>query len=82
VRRGACAAAGGLPGRVAEEEAVVAAEEEAAAAGCEPRVVTGGGDGKKRKKGWGPRLEGEWRASKNGGWEGGILEGHAKWRCV
>jgi hypothetical protein len=26
--------------------------------------------GKKRKKGWGPHLEGEWRASKNGGWQG------------
>jgi hypothetical protein len=27
-------------------------------------------DQRKRKKGLGPRLEGEWRASKNGGWEG------------
>jgi hypothetical protein len=32
--------------------------------------VAGGGDGKKRKKWWGPHLEGEWRASRNGGWEG------------
>jgi hypothetical protein len=29
-----------------------------------------GGDGKKRKKWWGPHLEGEWRASRNRGWEG------------
>jgi hypothetical protein len=32
--------------------------------------VIGGGEGEKRKKWWGPRLEGKWRASKIGGWEG------------
>jgi hypothetical protein len=69
VRRGACAAAGGL-----------------ARSGCGGGGSSGGGrggdggvravsrdrggDGKERKKVWGPRLEGKWRASKNGGWEG------------
>jgi hypothetical protein len=38
-------------------------------------------EGEERKEWWGPRLEGEWRASRNGGWEGEFggaskMEGH------